>query len=355
MSQLFTPITLRDVTVRNRVWVAADVPVLRARRRAERLAPGPPGSPRAAAPGWSSPRRPRWCRRAGSARGHRALERRAAATAWAADRRVRARPGRGRRHPARARRPQGVDVLRPGRARRRSPRRRRLAAGRAPADRVPAAARGPEPLDRGGDRRRRRGVRRRRRARRRGRLRRGRGPRRARLPAPRVPLAAVEPPRPTRTAAPSTTGCGSCSRSCERSARRVAPAVPLVVRLSATDWVEGGWDADETVRLAAPAARARASTWSTPRPAATCSPTSRSARATRCPSPARPQRGRRADRRGRADHRTRAGRGDPRRGRSRRRAARRELLRDPHWPLRAAYELGEIHRLWPVQYRRAER
>jgi 2,4-dienoyl-CoA reductase-like NADH-dependent reductase (Old Yellow Enzyme family) len=34
----------------------------------------------------------------------------------------------------------------------------------------------------------------------------------------------------------------------------------------------------------------------------------------------------------------------------------RELLREPHWPLRAAYELGETGtELWPVQYRRAAR
>ena len=32
----------------------------------------------------------------------------------------------------------------------------------------------------------------------------------------------------------------------------------------------------------------------------------------------------------------------------------RELLRDPHWPLRAAYELGDdVPELWPAQYRRA--
>ena len=32
----------------------------------------------------------------------------------------------------------------------------------------------------------------------------------------------------------------------------------------------------------------------------------------------------------------------------------RELLRDPHWPLRAAYELGDDI-TWPAQYRRAAR
>ena len=56
------------------------------------------------------------------------------------------------------------------------------------------------------------------RARARRRLRRARDPRRARLPAARVPLAAVEPARPTSTAAPSTTGPGCCSRWSARCA-----------------------------------------------------------------------------------------------------------------------------------------
>ena len=33
MSQLFTPIRLRDLEIRNRVWVSPDVPVLRRGRR----------------------------------------------------------------------------------------------------------------------------------------------------------------------------------------------------------------------------------------------------------------------------------------------------------------------------------
>jgi 2,4-dienoyl-CoA reductase-like NADH-dependent reductase (Old Yellow Enzyme family) len=75
---------------------------------------------------------------------------------------------------------------------------------------------------------------------------------------------------------------------------RVAVGVPLVVRVSATDWVEGGWNDDETVILAE----------------------------------------------GSADVVLLG----------------RELLRDPHWPLRAAYELGDTDSdLWPVQYRRAQR
>ena len=46
--------------------------------------------------------------------------------------------------------------------------------------------------------------------------------------------------------------------------------VPVVVRISATDWVEGGWTT--TTRCGWPGCCAtRASTWSTSRPAATCS------------------------------------------------------------------------------------
>ena len=63
--------------------------------------------------------------------------------------------------------------------------------------------------------------------------------------------------------------------------------MPLFVRLSATDWVEGGWSVDDSVRLAGQL-REPASTWSTSPPAAS-SPAhrSRSVPATRCRSPAR--------------------------------------------------------------------
>ncbi len=69
--------------------------------------------------------------------------------------------------------------------------------------------------------------------------------------------------------------------------RRVRAAVgedvPLLVRISATDWAEGGWDADSSVRLAG-LLREAASTWSTPPRGATCASTSRWSRATRCRS-----------------------------------------------------------------------
>ena len=75
-----------------------------------------------------------------------------------------------------------------------------------------------------------------------------RDPRRARLPRARVPLAAGEPadrplgrlvrePHPVRA-------------EIVRAVRGVWPErLPLFVRLSATDWVEGGWDIEQTVEL----------------------------------------------------------------------------------------------------------
>src|SRR5690606_11750631 len=36
----------------------------------------------------------------------------------------------------------------------------------------------------------------------------------------------------------------------------IGPDVPLLVRVSATDWVDGGWDGDGTVRLASALAQA---------------------------------------------------------------------------------------------------
>ncbi|WKN47721.1 NADH:flavin oxidoreductase/NADH oxidase [Nocardioides sp. Arc9.136] len=137
---------------------------------------------------------------------------------------------------------------------------------------------------------------------------------------------------------------------------RVAPGVPVVVRLSATDWVEGGWTADETVRLAgllreegvdlvdtstggnAPADIPVGPGYQVP-----------FARRVRTeadiPSGAvglitEPKQAEDVLADGSADVVLLA----------------RELLRDPHWPLRAAAELGvEGTDLWPVQYRRAAR
>ena len=65
--------------------------------------------------------------------------------------------------------------------------------------------------------------------------------------------------------------------------RAVVPDdLPLVVRISATDWTEGGWTVDDSVAAGRRCCASTASTWSTSPPAATSpTPASRSGRATR--------------------------------------------------------------------------
>ena len=41
-------------------------------------------------------------------------------------------------------------------------------------------------------------------------------------------------------------------RVCERVRAIVPAALPVFVRISATDWVEGGWDIEQSVVLAKP-------------------------------------------------------------------------------------------------------
>ena len=77
---------------------------------------------------------------------------------------------------------------------------------------------------------------------------RGRDPRRARLPAARVPLPADEHAhrrlrRQLREPDPAA------ARGRRRGSRGVARRAAPVVRISATDWVEGGWDIDQSVEL----------------------------------------------------------------------------------------------------------
>ena len=135
---------------------------------------------------------------------------------------------------------------------------------------------------------------------------------------------------------------------------RVAAGVPLLVRLSATDWVEGGWSADETVRLAA-LLRAEGVDLVDTSTGGNVSadipvgpgyqvPFARRIRTeAEVPSGAvglitEPKQAEEILAEGSADVVLLA----------------RELLREPHWPLRAAYELdGSDRELWPVQYRRA--
>ncbi|WP_210503388.1 NADH:flavin oxidoreductase/NADH oxidase [Nocardioides xinjiangensis] len=137
---------------------------------------------------------------------------------------------------------------------------------------------------------------------------------------------------------------------------RVGAGVPLLVRVSATDWIEGGWTADETVRLAA-MLRAEGvdlvdtSTGGNVAADIPVEPGYQVPFARRIRTEAdvptgavglivEPKHAEEILAEGSADVVLLG----------------RELLRDPHWPLRAAHELGETdHDLWPVQYLRAAR
>jgi 2,4-dienoyl-CoA reductase-like NADH-dependent reductase (Old Yellow Enzyme family) len=137
---------------------------------------------------------------------------------------------------------------------------------------------------------------------------------------------------------------------------RLADGVPLVVRLSATDWADGGWDDDQTVRLARLLREEGVDLVDTssggnvlaeiPVEPGYQVPFARRVR-TEAGIPAgavglitEPKQAEDILADGSADVVLLG----------------RELLRDPHWPLRAAYELGETETdLWPVQYRRAAR
>src|SRR6478752_1919815 len=137
---------------------------------------------------------------------------------------------------------------------------------------------------------------------------------------------------------------------------RVSAGVPLVVRLSATDWAEGGWNDDETVRLAALLRVEGVDLVDTSTGGNVLAdipvgpgfqvPFARRVRTEAgIPSGAvglitEPKQAEEILAEGSADVVLLG----------------RELLRDPHWPLRAAYELGETETdQWPVQYRRAAR
>jgi 2,4-dienoyl-CoA reductase-like NADH-dependent reductase (Old Yellow Enzyme family) len=130
---------------------------------------------------------------------------------------------------------------------------------------------------------------------------------------------------------------------------------PLLLRISATDWAEGGWDVEQSVELAS---RARdwgidlidcssgaliANPGAIPVGPGYQTPfAERIRRETGIPTGAvglitSPHQ---------ADHILRTGQADLV-------ILARELLRDPHWPLRAAHELGQEIR-WPVQYERAK-
>ena len=250
MSQLFSPIRLRDLEIRNRVWVSPMCQYSSRPRCADDWHVVHLGSSRGGGAGLVfteatavtpagriTPRR------------HRHLERRAAG-ALGADRRLRARARGARRDPARARRPQGLDRAPVASARGAvADERRRLAAVGAVGRAVHAATPDPRASTRT-DRRRRRRVRRGRAARRSRPVRRPRDPRRARLSAARVPLPADRTAATTSTAARSRTAPASSStwsRGARRSAGRdAARPAHLGDRLG-----RGRLDLDDSVRLAA--------------------------------------------------------------------------------------------------------
>jgi 2,4-dienoyl-CoA reductase-like NADH-dependent reductase (Old Yellow Enzyme family) len=128
----------------------------------------------------------------------------------------------------------------------------------------------------------------------------------------------------------------------------------VVVRVSATDWVEGGWNDDDAVRLATLLRDAGVDLVDTSTGGNVLAeirtgpgyqvPFARRIRLeTGVPTGAvglitEPKQAEEIIAEGSADVVLLA----------------RELLRDPHWPLRAAYELGDADAgLWPVQYRAA--
>jgi 2,4-dienoyl-CoA reductase-like NADH-dependent reductase (Old Yellow Enzyme family) len=128
---------------------------------------------------------------------------------------------------------------------------------------------------------------------------------------------------------------------------------PLFVRISATDWVEGGWDVDQSVELSRRLAREGvdlidcSSGGLLPGVKVPVGPGYQTAFAERIRREAAVKTGavgmiRGADQ---ADHIVRSGQADVV-------LLARQLLRDPYWPLKAARHLG-VQVRWPVQYERA--
>jgi 2,4-dienoyl-CoA reductase-like NADH-dependent reductase (Old Yellow Enzyme family) len=128
---------------------------------------------------------------------------------------------------------------------------------------------------------------------------------------------------------------------------------PLFVRISATDWVEGGWDVDQSVELSRRLAREGvdlidcSSGGLLPGAKVPFGPGYQTAFAERIRREAAVKTGavgmiRGADQ---AEHIVRSGQADAV-------LIARQLLREPYWPLKAARHLG-IQVRWPVQYERA--
>ncbi|GAM08259.1 NADPH dehydrogenase [Geobacter sp. OR-1] len=129
--------------------------------------------------------------------------------------------------------------------------------------------------------------------------------------------------------------------------------LPLLVRISATDWVDGGWDPEQSVELARQLLALGvdlidcSSGGSDPHARIPLGPGYQ----TRFAEQIRRETGVKTGAVGlitapaQADHIVRSGQADLV-------LLARELLRDPYWPLRAARELGQLTP-WPAQYVRA--
>ena len=167
-----------------------------------------------------------------------------------------------------------------------------------------------------------------------------RAPRRPRVPAARVPVAAEQPARDDRTAGASTIAPASSGRRWRRSARDLPDGDALFVRISGTDWAEGGWTVEDSVALARQLKPLGADVCDCSRAAWCRMRVFRSAPGTRCRLPnasagqtgmptaavgliTAPEQAEQIVRSGQADLIVMA----------------RELLRDPYWPLHAAAAL----------------
>ncbi len=129
--------------------------------------------------------------------------------------------------------------------------------------------------------------------------------------------------------------------------------LPLLVRISATDWAEGGWDIDQSVALAKVLKKHKvdlvdvSSGGMTPQAVMPIGPGYQTPFAERIRREAEIPTGTVGMITGaaQAEHILRTGQADLV-------LLARELLRDPYWPLKAAKELGDTIS-WPVQYLRA--
>ncbi len=136
--------------------------------------------------------------------------------------------------------------------------------------------------------------------------------------------------------------------------RGVWPAeLPLLVRISATDWAEGGWDIDQSVALAKVLKEHKvdlidvSSGGMTPQQVISLGPGYQTPFAERIRREARIPTGAvgMITTAAQAEHILRTGQADLV-------LLARELLREPYWPLEAASELGDTTS-WPAQYLRA--